>query len=110
MILTIAYTLIALAVIRPIAGHFAWYWYHKETATGRTHYQRPDSFQWGGAVALGALLGTVWPAVALWTLTAALGPVGAERREYLHARRKHLDARERHVADLEATLDIQGDP
>jgi hypothetical protein len=107
----IAYTLIALAVIRPIAGHFAWSWHHASVArsSGSAPHPYPSDVHWSFAVALAALLGAVWPVVAIWTLSAVLGPVGAERREYLHARRKHLDARERHVADLEATLDLQGD-
>lgn len=103
-LLTTAYALIALGAIRPIAGHFAWSWHHAEVARGfGTVDRRPDGLMWGVAVVLGALVGAAWPAVAIWALTAALGPVGAERRQLLLER-------ERRVADLEATLDLQGDP
>lgn len=97
MMITLAYTAIALCVIRPMAGHFAWSWYHSDATAHNLVTPDPGPLRWLLATISSAILSVVWPAVVIWTLTGMLGPVGSERRQ------QSLD-RERKIKELEEEL------
>lgn len=91
-----AYSLVALLLVRPLAGHFAYYFHTENPYSNRSG--RPDAAQWFGGVLLALCLAVVWPTALLWKLAdARLPAVGAEREARLQAREKALREAEREL-------------
>jgi len=97
----IAYGVIALLAVRPLAGHFAYSFFESEKrlypslTAGRT---QPEMAQWLGAVLTGAAIALVWPGAVLWLLAGARMPVvGAERHAKLKQKEKRIRELERQL-------------
>jgi hypothetical protein len=98
-VVLIPYGVLALLMLRPLAGHFAW----KESHTWK-HQVRPDSGDWWDGFVLGAIVSVLWPVLLVAFGGAALAnrtlpKVGAERE----AARK---IRERRLKELERELEL----
>ncbi len=97
-ILLIPYGVIALLMLRPAAGHFAW----KES--NKHHQLRPDSEDWWFGGWKGLLVAGLWPVLLVAFVCVSLAnrtlpKVGAERE----AERK---MRERRLKELERELEL----
>jgi len=94
----ITYGVVALLMLRPAVGHFAW-----KEANGYNQL-RPDSGDWRDGVLWGALFSALWPVLLVGIACIALAnrtlpTVGAERA----AERK---IRERRLRELERELEL----
>jgi hypothetical protein len=93
------YVIVALFVIRPLTGHFAWGFVHEKRRDDRRYgvkrvWASPQPDQWFGALLLSVTLAAVWPAVLVWIAAGSLPKVGAEaleERERLARRVKELE-------------------
>ncbi len=99
-----AYVVVALAILRPLAGHFTWSFHSRERHP--VDPDRPGSDDWVGGVLTALPLVALWPAAAMWLLSGTLlPPVGAEREA-------EIRQREARVAEMERELgldDVPGD-
>jgi hypothetical protein len=100
----IAYGVLALLFVRPLAGHFAWSMFrgycleYPALSRGRTS---PTGEHWFGGTLLGLLTAAIWPAMLLFILVGWRGPViGAEKAA-------RLDAAQRRIDELERELQIK---
>jgi hypothetical protein len=96
-----AYALMALAAVRPLAGHFAWAMFrgyrieYPALARGRTV---PNGEHWVGGTLIGVLVAAIWPAALLFIVVGWRGPViGAERTARLDAAHRRIDELEREL-------------
>jgi hypothetical protein len=93
--LSLAYALVALVALRPLAGHYAWF-FHGNDIYANT--PEPNGEKWLGAYLLALLLVTAWPVVAVVVLVGRVGPkVGAERVADIEAREKRLREAEKEL-------------
>lgn len=109
--LPVAYGVVALLALRPLAGHFAWSWTLREARRKRRDYPslygrketegaEPSTDAWCGAYCCALALVALWPVVLCVYGAGRFGPrIGAEREA-------ELKARERHIAELERELGI----
>jgi hypothetical protein len=89
------YSLAALAVARPIAGHQAWKISDSYTQT------KPDGSDWFIGWVVGFFAGVVWPICGLLVLVLRFTPkMGAEARAVARQR-------EAHIAELEKELELR---
>ncbi len=97
------YVVVAAAVLRPVAGHFAWSFHNAERHP--TDPDRPGNDAWVGGVLTGLPLVALWPACLIWLLVGRLPAMGAEREA-------EIRRREARLAELERELgldDVPGD-
>ena len=91
--LEIVYVLVALAAIRPLAGHVAW-----SVKNWRGWRDEPDFDDWRFGVVVACLLAAVWPLSLLCLLVNRYSPkIGAERAAELERREQRLREAEREV-------------
>lgn len=96
----LGYCIVVLAMIRPLAGHFAYTFmrnHNQRRPSWRTTRPSPD--QWFGAVCLAACLACVWPLCIVWKGVGGRWQIGAEREHVIAVQRKRL-------AELERELDL----
>lgn len=83
-VLVVGYSLVALAIVRPIAGHLAW-----KHSAGRSSWCRnchgsyptcePPADAWFGWGLAAAAASVVWPLLVIWRVSGRV-KVGAESR------------------------------
>jgi phosphotransferase system glucose/maltose/N-acetylglucosamine-specific IIC component len=89
----VPYILVALFVVRPIAGHVAW-------GAMWAHQTRPDGTDWMCGLVVGLIAGALWPLAAVWIFLSRATPKIGREREAL------LKAREERIRELQSELDL----
>jgi len=99
------YPLVALLLVRPLAGHFAWRFYLTERnwrycsmCMNKARLGSPNGEQWFGAFCLACLVSVLWPGALVWATQGAKGlKLGAERQAELDRLRKRNEQLEREL-------------
>ena len=101
-VFAIAYPIIALALVRPLAGHHAWRQRRSLCVNcyARRRLAQPDGEAWFFGTCQAVLIAAVWPLLLVWLLSSAKGlKVGAERRAL-------VDEQHQRIKELEAELGV----
>jgi hypothetical protein len=96
----VAYALVVLVPLRPVAGHFAWRFHRAEQEKYSFARDRrwPTGEQWFGAFLLAGLLLSLWPLTGVvWLSGRRLPSLGAEREAELDRLRKRNRELEREL-------------
>ena len=96
--LIIAYGILWMVSIRPVAGHLAW-----KFGPEKHHYQtRPDEDDWFSGIFCALLLGATWPVVLAYLASTKFTPaVGAERRAI---QKQKAEEREEQIANQQIEI------
>lgn len=95
------YVLIGLAIIRPIAGHFAWTMHKNAQIRYPSLHDKevhPNMEQWTGSIAVACMLACIWPAIILWWVAEQTIPtMGSEKQAQLEAEIKARKERDKEL-------------
>lgn len=100
-IIAVIYVIIAMALVRPMAGHFAWHFLSVQKSEYHYSYKdkiKPDTDQWVRGIFTALILASIWPTVILWRLSGSFLPtIGSEKQAQLEA---EIEARKKRDKEL----------
>lgn len=94
----IIYSIIALAALRPLTGHFAYGFLRRHNQRySFLRYSEPNGDQWFGAFCLALCIVCAWPLAIVWNAVGGRWQIGAEREHVIEQQRNRLKQLEREL-------------